>query len=100
MAAASSAIRNPRHGRDPSADRQRFRFASGSQEFRRRRFAGGQCGRQRNGCWRRSGHRQRGCWPPVGIFIETAQNDPLDRRVEIAHDGRWRCEGAGLVALP
>ena len=96
---ATASTTNARPGRAPRTDGDRVGFAGGREHVGRRRFAGGQRRGQRIAARQRRGHRERRRRPPLRIALEAAQDDALDRRIEIAHDRRRRRHRAGVVQL-
>ena len=62
---------------------ERFRFTGGDQHFRRRRLAGGQRRGQRIAAGQCRGNGERRSGSLERVLFEAAQDDALDRRIEI-----------------
>ena len=94
----TSSGRQRRHRRTRTASASRLAAAAASISGRRR-FTGRERRRQRIAARQRGRHRQRRCRPPLRIPLEAAQDDALDRRIEVAHDRRRRRDRPGVVQL-
>ena len=64
--------------------------AGGRNHFGGRRLSGGKGRRERIAARERRCHGERRCGPVLRGGIETAHDRPLDGRIEIADDRRWR----------
>ena len=73
---------------DGGARRQRAGFAGRGHHLRRRRFAGRERRRQRIPAGQRCRDRQRGRWPISRVVLETTEDRPIDRRIQISNQLR------------
>ena len=75
---------------NPTSGLNALVLAGRRHHLRRRRFAGRERRRQRIAARQRGGDGQRRGGTQRRIGLEAAQDHALDRRIEIAHDGRRR----------
>ena len=72
-------------------------LSSGRDHLRRRRLASRERGGQRIAARQRGGHRERRGGTTIGLGLQTAENGPLDRRVERTHHAGRRGDRSVFV---